>query len=174
MIQSNRHTEHVIANINMGHIFCFYWKIYRSLLLNGVLHNCVILLFRINYENVLCLIHNKKARCPVQSESSTREFRNYLWYLLPVSFEKKTYCISFFLVEFSFPISITINATIANDTTLSTDVTTMVSLFLHNMTAQKSDSFYCYIGNHEKWHWKKLMMLHKTNHLIYMWQSCIF
>lgn len=131
MIQSNRHTEHVIANINMGHFFCFYWKIYRSLLLNGVLHNCVILLFRINYENVLCLIHNKKARCPVQSESSTREFRNYLWYLLPVSFEKKTYCISFFLVEFSFPISITINATIANDTTLSTDVTTMVSLFFY-------------------------------------------
>lgn len=61
-------------------------------------------------------------------------------FLFPSRFQfsilKKKLCISFFPVEFSFPISITINAIIANNTTLSTDMTTMVSLLLHNMTAQ--------------------------------------
>lgn len=103
---------------------------------------------------MLNTLQKGKLRFPVHNESSTREFRNYL-YLLPVSFGKKAYCISFYLIDFSFHISITINATIANDATLSTDMTTMVSLLLRNMTVQNQiRTFFCYLKNHEKLHWK--------------------
>lgn len=58
--------------------------------------------------------------------------------------------LSFFLVGFSFSISISINATIANDSTLSTDMAAMVSLLLHNMTVQNQIRVILhYLENHE-------------------------